>query len=117
MSVRVEGSVDTLPVDASVGAEALKALFSSKTARAIVFCAPTVLFAPGCATDPAIPTVVQVPVAVSCIRGEPLAKPETRAEEEILSMPEYSATLTVWMERLLLKAWAEKAEALLQGCK
>ena len=43
--------------------------------------------------------------------------PQTASEAEILAMSDYAATLTVYTERLLLKAWGAKAEALLQACR
>ena len=66
----------------------------------------------GCATAP----TAKVPVAVSCVKVAP-EKPETQPEAAILAMQDYAATLTVWTERLLLKAYAEKAEAVISGCK
>lgn len=70
----------------------------------------------GCASAPEIPKVVQVPVPVSCVKEAP-AKPLTMDEKVILDMDEYSATITTWTERLLLKAYAEKAEALISACR
>lgn len=67
----------------------------------------------GCASDPK----AVLPVAVSCIRGEPPAVPQTATEGEILAMSEYAATLTVWTERLMLKAYSAKAEAVIQACR
>ena len=71
----------------------------------------------GCATGPQVPAVVKVPVPISCIQGEPPAKPETLSEAEILVMDEYAATLTVWTERLMLKSYALRAEAVILGCR
>jgi len=71
----------------------------------------------GCAGQPQIPTVTKVPVPVPCLKEEPPAKPATTDEKAILAMTDYAATLTTWTERLLLKAYAEKADALLQACK
>jgi len=70
----------------------------------------------GCATGPTVPAVVKVPVPVSCVKAAPVA-PETRHEAEILAMDDYAATLTTWTERLLLKAYAAKAEAVIAACK
>ena len=71
----------------------------------------------GCAAGPAVPAVVKVPVPVRCLPADVPAKPETRPEAEILAMDEYAATLTTWTERLLLKAYAAKAEAVIAGCR
>ena len=43
--------------------------------------------------------------------------PQTATEGEIIAMSEYAATLTVWTERLMLKAYAAKAEAVIQACR
>ena len=66
----------------------------------------------GCATLDA-----KVAVPVSCLATEPPAMPQTATEAEILAMTDYAATLTVYTERLLLKAYGAKAEALLIGCR
>lgn len=80
--------------------------------RTILIC----LLLTGCATDPAIPTVTKVPVMVPCVKEAP-EKPQTVPEVEILAMSDYAATLTTWTERLLLRAYAEKAEAVIAACK
>ena len=77
--------------------------------RPILCCAAILA---GCATQP----TATVPVAVSCVKEAP-AMPQTATEAEILAMSEYAATLTVWTERLLLKAYSLKAEAVISGCK
>ncbi len=82
--------------------------------RLIICCAAILA---GCQTSPSIPTVTKVPVAVSCLKDKPPEKPATQDEAAILAMTDYAATLTAWTERLLLKAYAEKADALLQACK
>lgn len=115
MTVRADSVVDILSIDVAAGARRVKELFSSKTARAIACMA--IWSTTGCTTDPAIPTVTLVPTQVSCINGEPPEKPQTVPEAELLAMSDYAATLTTYTERLLLKAWAEKAEALLQACR
>lgn len=59
----------------------------------------------------------KVPVPVSCITGEPPAKPETTDEAALMKLDDYAATLTAWTERLTLKAYAEKADAVIQACR
>ena len=71
----------------------------------------------GCTTAPTVPEVVRVPVPISCIQGEPPAKPETASEAEILAMDEFAATISVWTERLMLKSYALRAEAVILGCR
>lgn len=58
----------------------------------------------------------KIPVAVSCVKEAP-AKPKTSSEAEIMAMSDYAATLTTWTERLLLKAYAEKADAVIEACR
>jgi len=70
----------------------------------------------GCTVGPTIPTVTKVPVPVSCVKDAP-ALPETRSEAEILAMDEYASTLVTWTERLLLKSYAARAEAVILGCR
>lgn len=67
----------------------------------------------GCATGP----TATLPVAVSCIKGEPPAVPVTASEAEIQAMDDYAATLTTYTERLLLKAYSVKADAVIRACK
>lgn len=67
----------------------------------------------GCATGP----TATVPVAISCIRGTPPTVPQTATEAEIIAMSDYAATLTTYTERLLLKAYSAKADAVIQACK
>lgn len=66
----------------------------------------------GCATGPK----ADIPIATSCVKQAP-EKPATKSEPELLAMTEYAATITVWSERLLLKGYAEKAEAVISACK
>lgn len=81
--------------------------------RAILCC---VALLTGCATGPTVPTVVKIPVPVACIKEAP-TKPATTDEAAILAMDDYAATITVWTERLLLKGYAEKAEAAISACR
>jgi hypothetical protein len=67
----------------------------------------------GCATGP----TATIPVPVSCLKSEPPAMPQTATEAEILAMNEYAATLTIFTERLELKAFAAKADAIIQACR
>ena len=66
----------------------------------------------GCATLDA-----SVPIPVSCLKSEPPPMPQTVSEAELLAMSDYAATLTAYTERLTLKAYAAKADALLQACR
>lgn len=66
----------------------------------------------GCATD----QTAKIQIPVSCVKEE-IVKPQTQDEAAILRMDEYAATLVTWTERLKLKAFAEKAEAVISACK
>ena len=77
--------------------------------RAILCCAALIS---GCATLDA-----KVAIPVSCLKSEPPAMPQTATEAEILAMSDYAATLTIYTERLLLKAWSTKADAIIQACR
>lgn len=113
MTTSTDSVVDILPIDRPASARRFKALFSSKTARTVL---ATCLLSAGCVTDPAIPTVVKIPVIQPCIKEAP-EKPQTIAEADILKMDEFQATMVVWVERLLLKAFAEKADAIISACR
>mgnify|MGYP001607790416 CR=1 FL=1 len=76
----------------------------------LILCCVAILS--GCATLDA-----KVAIPVSCLKSEPPAMPQTATEAEIIAMSDYAATLTVYTERLLLKAWSAKADALLQACR
>ena len=76
----------------------------------LILCCAAILA--GCAT----PDAAKVPILVSCVKEAP-AKPATASEAEILAMSEYAATLVTWTERLTLKAYAEKADAVIQACR
>ena len=70
----------------------------------------------GCATTATVPTETKIPVAVSCVKNAP-QKPATTDEKALMAMDDYAATLTTWTERLLLKSYAEKAEAVIIACR
>ena len=71
----------------------------------------------GCQSAPKLPERVLVPTPVSCLSAPPPEVPALTAESALLAMDEYAATLTVWAERLELRAGAAKAEALLLACR
>ena len=71
----------------------------------------------GCSTAPKLPELVLVPTPVACLSAPPPEVPPLRSEAEILAMDDYAATLVTYAERLELRAWAEKAEALLLACR
>lgn len=75
--------------------------------RAALLC----LLLSGCVT-----TGTNIPVGVSCVKEAP-EKPQTTAEADLLKMDDYSATMQTWLERLLLKSYAEKAEAVINACR
>lgn len=69
----------------------------------------------GCAADPAVPRIIRVPVPVPCSATVP-DQPTYADDAAILAMPEYTATLAVWIERRAAIDDAAKVRALLQGC-
>ena len=77
-----------------------------------ILCGAAIVMLAGCATLDA-----KVAIPISCLKSDPPAMPQTATAAEILAMSDYAATLTVYTERLLLKAWGAKAEALLTGCR
>lgn len=97
-----------LQVDWAAGAQQFKALFSRKTVSSVL--AGAVLLT-ACAT----PTG-NVPIPISCMKDAP-AKPATTDEAALKAMDDYAATITVWTERLTLKAYSEKADAIIQACR
>lgn len=66
----------------------------------------------GCASDPA-----KIGIPVSCLKSDPPAMPITTDEAALLAMDDYQATLLTFTERLSLKAYSIKADALLQACR
>ena len=77
--------------------------------KALICCAAILA---GCATAP----TAKIPVAVSCVKEAP-TKPQTADEAALKAMDDFAATLTTWTERLRLKAYAEKADAVIQACR
>ena len=71
----------------------------------------------GCSTAPKLPERVLVPTPVSCLSAPPPEVPALTDESALLTMSEYEATIRTWLERLDLRAYAEKAAALLLACK
>ena len=88
---------------------ARKAGFAGIIGRTII-CISYALIS-GCATQEA-----KIAIPVSCLREAPPAMPQTLTEAEILAMSDYAATLQTYTERLLLKAYSAKADALLRAC-
>lgn len=75
--------------------------------------------ASGCATlsEVQVPEQVKVQVPVACIEpGKRPQRPALRDDDELLAMDEYRRTLATWAERLRLKAYADEAEAVIEGC-
>ena len=82
--------------------------------RLILCCAALIA---GCAsTGTQVPEKVLVPVIKPCVTNTP-EKPQTTDEKTLLGMDDYAVTLTTWTERLLLKVYAEKAEAVISACR
>ena len=88
-----------------------------RKAKIISLCGIAALLISACTSAPTVPERVLVPTPVSCLSAPPPAVPETRTEAEILALSDYAATYVTYYERLALRAYAEKASALLSGCK
>lgn len=82
--------------------------------RCILFVVLQVLA--GCSTAPKLPERVLVPVPVACVKEAP-AVPTTMDDAVILQMDDYAATMQVWIERLLLRSYTAKAEAVISACR
>ena len=77
-----------------------------------ILCGAAIVMLAGCATLDA-----KVAIPTSCLKSDPPAMPQTASEAEILAMSDYAATLQTYTERLLLKAYAAKAEAVINACR
>ncbi len=85
--------------------------------RTILSSAVLSLTLSACVSTQTLPSVVKVPVPVPCLQADAMpAKPDTLSEVEILALDDYRATLTTWAQMLKLRAYAERASALLTGC-
>lgn len=69
----------------------------------------------GCASDPRLPEIVRVPVAVACIEVLPEA-PQTAADAELLALDDYRLVLTLAKDRAALTAAYSELRALAGAC-
>ena len=89
---------------------------SVNTKSSAILTAFVSLFLSACDTMPSIPQTVRVPVPVSCVKQAP-ERPQVTPTANLLAMDEYSATLTLFIERGELAVYAEKASAILESCR
>lgn len=78
--------------------------------RLIAFC----LLLGGCASSP---SVVSVPVALSCIPTGLPAPPSLRSDSELAGMSDYALVTTIAAERLDLLSYARQITPILESCK
>ena len=89
-----------------------------RKAKIVSLCGIAMLAIAGCSSAPRLPERVEIPVPVACVKAEDVPVVPTLTDEaSILAMDEYASTLVVWAERLELRAYAAKAEALLAACR
>jgi hypothetical protein len=69
-----------------------------------------------CETIPPPPQVVQVPIAVSCIRSVP-TKPAVHSDAELARFDDYKLVLAIVQDRRFLLDYSAELEAVLQACK
>lgn len=69
----------------------------------------------GCSSGPVVPETVRVPVPVPCIERVP-AKPQITPDATLLALPDYSAVLSLWRDRIILRDYSVELEAAVAGC-
>lgn len=112
MTVRAAPMVDVLDVGIYRADSAAKALFSSKTVRALIFGA---VLSTGCASP--LPQSVSVPVALSCVPADIPSPPQVGSASELAAMGDYELVLRIAAERLDLIAYSRAASAIIDACR
>jgi len=74
-----------------------------------------VLLLAGCAGIPDAPTVVKIPVSVSCITEIP-PKPQLVTDAELLAMPDAAFVIALAADRIERGKWMAVASAVMAGC-
>lgn len=75
----------------------------------------------GCAATQTVtvPKEVKVPVPTACIDPkdrEKLEPPKVRTDAELLAMDSYQRTIAVWVDRIELHIYKDKAAAAIEAC-
>lgn len=75
---------------------------------------PLLLLA-GCASAPALPERVEVPVPVPCVHDVP-ARPDLVTDAALRAMTDYALILSLFKTTLQLRQYARELEAVLASC-
>jgi hypothetical protein len=72
----------------------------------------------GCSQIPIIQTVeVQVPIAISCLQQSDIpARPHISSDNALKAKEDYDMVMEAWIERSDAIDYADRLEALLEGC-
>lgn len=76
---------------------------------------PLLLLA-GCATAPALPERVEVPVPVPCVAEVP-ARPDLVTDAQLRAMTDYQIILALARDRLQRRQYEAELEAALSACR
>jgi len=74
------------------------------------------LFLSACETIPPPPQIVNVPVAVSCVRSVPV-RPAVHTDPQLSALDDYKFTLAIFSDRRMLLDYSAELEAVLQACR
>jgi hypothetical protein len=75
---------------------------------------PLLLLA-GCASAPALPERVEVPVAVPCVASVP-ARPDLVTDAALRAMTDFQLVLALWRDRLQRAQYEAELQAVLAAC-
>jgi hypothetical protein len=70
----------------------------------------------GCSLTPTMPTRIEIPVAVSCVKELP-AKPALRTAAELSAMDEFKLPIALYEDRLARMQYQALLEAALEACR
>lgn len=76
---------------------------------------PLLLLA-GCATAPALPERVEVPVPVPCVAAAPV-RPEFVTDAALRAMTDYQLVVAMWRDRLQRRQYEAEVEAVIAACR
>lgn len=73
----------------------------------------------GCGTTQTVtvPKEVKVPVPTACIDPKEVPQPpKVRSDAELLALDGYQRTIAVWVDRIELQIYKDKAAAIIEAC-
>ena len=76
---------------------------------------PLLLLA-GCATAPALPERVEVPVPVPCVSAMPV-RPDLVTDANLRAMTDYQLVLALWRDRMQRRQYEAEVEAVIAACR